>query len=347
VQPVTSKGYTFSTPYLINGLSIAGHPSFLQCFSNSTVDDLCQGVKICVLDGTTHLAKIQSFLPDDFEGSIVTPTTVKQFYTYFKEDNCNVLAGEQFDLAETVVYNNGYNGLYVNFTDVLDKELISMVTRDGDPKFSDFVNHVLQSLITAEERGKSGDIVATDLARTDLFGSRYLEMFQDVFQVVGDYETIYNRSLDNLLPRSLANQINIGNTPGSYPKPFGDVQTSTPDLKSSTIEAIRDRGFILVGIAKAPLFADIDSKGEYQGIDVDYAKALSAALFDGVWNKIEFVVVSADERFEKLRDGVVDVLARVTTNTMERDVKEPTTGKGYTMSTPNFYDSIRFVGVAE
>jgi len=338
------KGYTFSTPYLINGLIFAGQPEYLPCVLdlNATVGGLCADAKICVLEGTTHQAEIRSLVPESFR--IVSALALEDFYEYFKNDDCNLLAGEQFDLAPTVLESQQYFGPYEVGTDILTKELISMVARDGDSKFSDFVNHILQSLMTAEEMGLSGTVVASDLKTTDIFGTRYETMFQDAFQVVGDYGQLYKKHLESLVPRSSANEINLGNTAGMFSKPFGTLRTNlSPGLKSPTIEAIFHRGYLVVGIVGAPIFAELVD-GEYQGIDVDFAKAVSAALFDGIDSKVRYVIVSSQERFQKLKDGEVDFLARVTTITMERDVNETTTGHGFTFSTPIFHDSVRIVG---
>ena len=64
------------------------------------------------------------------------------------------------------------------------------------------------------------------------------------------------------------------------------------------MEAIIQRGFIVVGITDAPLFAELEN-GEREGIDVDFAKALAAALLDGDLTRVRYVVVSAQERFQK------------------------------------------------
>jgi ABC-type amino acid transport substrate-binding protein len=98
-----------------------------------------------------------------------------------------------------------------------------------------------------------------------------------------------------------------------------------------------------VGVTNAPMFSE-SVEGQYQGIDIDFAKGVAAALYDGDVSRIRYVVVSAEERFSKLQNGEVDMLARVTTNTPERDVKEKSTGKGCTFSTPYFHDSVRMVG---
>jgi general L-amino acid transport system substrate-binding protein len=353
LQPTTSKGCTFSTPYLVDGLAYGGLPQFLPCVQetrSTDLDEVCLKAKICVLDGTTQQAELNSVLPDHFEGSIVTTLTGQDFYDSFKQGSCNLLAGETFDLAPKVLESKGYAGPYEVLPEVHTMELISMVTRDGDAKFSDFVNHMVQSLMTAEEIGLTTgqDAVVSDIEITDVFGHRYATMFRDAFEVVGPYGRLYRKHLQSLVPRTRANEINLGYWAAMFSIPFGNLLRTglSPGLKSPTMEAVIQRGFIVVGITDAPLFAELEN-GEREGIDVDFAKALAAALFDGDLTRVRYVVVSAQERFQKLHNREVDVLARVTTNTMERDVKEPTTGKGVTYSKPNCYDTVRMVGLEE
>mmetsp|Transcript_88181 Transcript_88181/g.172507 ORF Transcript_88181/g.172507 Transcript_88181/m.172507 type:complete len:206 (+) Transcript_88181:503-1120(+) len=205
--------------------------------------------------------------------------------------------------------------------------------------------------MTAEEiKLTKGNVIVSDLDTTNLFGDQYGTMFQDAVGLVGSWSELYERHLASLVNRTAANHINIGYTAAMYAMPFGTLETNfLGELKSSTIDAMKARGYIIVGISEAPLFAEELENGDYQGIDADCAKALAAAIFDGEVSSstIQFVPVSAQERFQKLLNGEVDVLARVTTITMERQVKEPTTGKGFTFSTPNFHDSVRFVGPEE
>ena len=253
-------------------------------------------------------------------------------------------------MAPTILQNEGYTGLYEVLPEVRTVELISAVTRDGDPKWSDFVNHVLQSLMAAEETELAiGSVSASDFATTDIFGEQYATMFQDVFDIVGTYGMLYLEHLETLVPRAAANQINLGNTAAMYSKPLGNTNPTITavGLSSPTVKAIKERGYLVVGITNAPMFAEY-ADGEWIGIDIDFAKAVAAVLFNGeVVGKIRFVVVSAEERFQKLLNKDVDLLARVTTNTMERDVKERTTEKGFTFSSTMFHDSVRFVGSEE
>ena len=53
---------------------------------------------------------------------------------------------------------------------------------------------------------------------------------------------------------------------------------------------------------------------------------------------MEFYSLSASERFFALESGDVDLLSRLTTVTLSRDVLEPNVGKGFSFTQPNFYD---------
>lgn len=288
---------------------------------------------------------ILSFLAD-FPGHIVAPLSLEDFYQSFKNDDCNIMAGEQFDLAQTVLEKQAYTGPYEVGSEILSKELISMVTRDGDAKFSDFVNHILQSLMTAEEMrmGVSVPLVAANLDTTTVFGDRYRTMFQDAFFVVGDYGRLYETHLESLVPRASANELNLGNTGAMFSKELGVVETDEPlsELESPAIKRIINRGRLLCGVTDIRIFSEVVD-GTREGVDIDFCKAISAAIFDGKI-EVQYRVLSPSTRWQSLKNGNVDVLARVTTVTMERDVMESSTGQGFSFSSPTFHDSIRFIG---
>jgi hypothetical protein len=81
------------------------------------------------------------------------------------------------------------------------------------------------------------------------------------------------------------------------------------------------------------------------GFDVDFCRALSAAIFDGVTDTVVYTDLPASERFQALQNGDVEVLSRLTTLTLSRDVLEPNTGVGFSFSQPNFYDGLTFGGI--
>ncbi len=93
--------------------------------------------------------------------------------------------------------------------------------------------------------------------------------------------------------------------------------------QATTLEDVKARGTLNCGVNAGLLgFAEKGSDGTWAGMDVDYCKALAAATL-GDASKVTYVPLSAQERFEKLKAGAVDVLARNTTWTMERETKFP------------------------
>jgi general L-amino acid transport system substrate-binding protein len=62
-----------------------------------------------------------------------------------------------------------------------------------------------------------------------------------------------------------------------------------------------------------------DSRGVWQGMDVDLCRGLAVAIFNDR-EKVRFVPLSSSTRFTALGAGEVDVLFRTSTQTMMRDV---------------------------
>lgn len=100
-----------------------------------------------------------------------------------------------------------------------------------------------------------------------------------------------------------------------------------------TLKTVMERGKLICGVnASVPGFGYVDSAGNYAGFDVDFCRALSAAIF-GDPDKIEFRAVNASERFTALQSGEIDILSRNTTWTTVRDTE---LGGNFTHTT--FYD---------
>ena len=101
-----------------------------------------------------------------------------------------------------------------------------------------------------------------------------------------------------------------------------------------TLDTVKKRGFVQCGVStNLPGFAFTDSKGEWQGVDVDTCRAIAAAVF-GDAKKFKVVPLTTQARFTALQSGEVDVLTRNTTQTMSRDTTLGLIGVGV-----NFYDS--------
>ncbi len=101
----------------------------------------------------------------------------------------------------------------------------------------------------------------------------------------------------------------------------------------STLEQVMDRGNIIcIGNASAPGFGFVDETGAFSGFDIDFCKALAAAIF-GDSEAYEIRPATASERFSVLTAGEGDVLIRNTTDTMTRD-----TDLGGDFAPTTFYD---------
>jgi general L-amino acid transport system substrate-binding protein len=86
-----------------------------------------------------------------------------------------------------------------------------------------------------------------------------------------------------------------------------------------TLDAIKERGELRCGVSTGLAgFSLADAQGNWTGLDVDYCRAMAAALF-GDSTAVEFVPLSAQQRFTALQSGEVDILSRNTTWTLTRD----------------------------
>lgn len=88
---------------------------------------------------------------------------------------------------------------------------------------------------------------------------------------------------------------------------------------AATLDTVRGRDVIQCGVSQgAPGFSTVNDKGEWTGMDIDFCRGLSAAVF-GDAAKVKFTPLSSKERFTSIQSGDVDILARNTTWTMSRD----------------------------
>jgi len=89
----------------------------------------------------------------------------------------------------------------------------------------------------------------------------------------------------------------------------------------ATLETVKARGNLICGVnSQVPGFGFVDADGNFSGFDVDYCRALAAAIF-GDASKVEFRPVTASERFTALQSGEIDILSRNTTWTLSRDTE--------------------------
>tara|TARA_Y100000589_G_scaffold149409_1_gene142632 strand:- start:19 stop:1065 length:1047 start_codon:yes stop_codon:yes gene_type:complete len=103
----------------------------------------------------------------------------------------------------------------------------------------------------------------------------------------------------------------------------------------SRLDLIKKRDELRCGVSgKIPGFSFINSRGSYEGLDVDICKAFAAAIL-GDSSKVEYRPLTAAERFTAIKTGEIDLLSRNTTFTLSRDSLG---GNGLSFSPVVFHD---------
>jgi general L-amino acid transport system substrate-binding protein len=105
---------------------------------------------------------------------------------------------------------------------------------------------------------------------------------------------------------------------------------------AQTLKKVKDRGSLICGVSQGlPGFSTPDDKGSWTGLDVDFCRALAAAIFNDP-GKVKFTPLSAKDRFEPLKSGDIDILSRNTTWTISRDAL-------FSFSAVTYYDGQGFM----
>ena len=101
-------------------------------------------------------------------------------------------------------------------------------------------------------------------------------------------------------------------------------------IYGSTVNKIKERGYVICGVydnqwgfsertGQRITSPEGDMYHIWEGFDADICKSFAIALF-GDKDKIKFKTINGRTRFERLKDGTIDVLSATTTWTYTRDV---------------------------
>jgi general L-amino acid transport system substrate-binding protein len=102
--------------------------------------------------------------------------------------------------------------------------------------------------------------------------------------------------------------------PGAAAQPVAAQATG-----QGMLQVIQDRGELICGVNNTLRgFGYLDSAGNFSGFDVDFCRAVAAAVL-GDPDAVQFRPLTAAERFTAVQTGEVDVLFRNTTWTLTRD----------------------------
>jgi len=107
---------------------------------------------------------------------------------------------------------------------------------------------------------------------------------------------------------------------------------------STTLQKVKERGVLRCGASQGVAgFSIPDARGVWSGLDVDFCRAIAAAVFNDP-NKTEFIPLSSKDRLIALQAGEIDVLSRTTTWTLQRDA-----ALGLNFTAVNYYDGQGFM----
>jgi general L-amino acid transport system substrate-binding protein len=107
---------------------------------------------------------------------------------------------------------------------------------------------------------------------------------------------------------------------------------------AATLDDVKAKGFVQCGSNTGLAgFGSPNDAGEWSGFDVDFCRAVAAAIFDDP-KAVKFSPLSAKERFTALQSGEVDLLARNSTWTVSRD-----SSLGLDFPAVNYYDGQGFM----
>ncbi|MBN8942465.1 MAG: amino acid ABC transporter substrate-binding protein [Rhizobiales bacterium] len=113
------------------------------------------------------------------------------------------------------------------------------------------------------------------------------------------------------------------------------AQSAAP---AATLAAIQAKGYVQCGVTQGLAgFSLPDNAGNWTGLDVDLCRALAAAIFNDP-AKVRFSPLTTKDRFTALQSREIDVLARVSTWTLQRD-----TALGLNFTGINYFDGQGFM----
>lgn len=119
---------------------------------------------------------------------------------------------------------------------------------------------------------------------------------------------------------------------------LGAALASAAVQAAPTLDAVKQRGYLKCGVSQGlPGFSTPDAKGQWAGLDVDFCRAVAAAVL-GDAGKVRYTALSSKERFTALQSGEIDLLSRNTTWTLSRD-----TELGFNFAGVIYYDGQGFM----
>lgn len=343
----SKAGFSFTVPFFYTGLVFSGLPDHVACAD--ALDSLygnCRATKACVIEGTTHEDLLKHFLP----GAVVVPAkSTDDMVADFINGKCHILASEVPRTPEVRFRNEGYTGAFQHGLNIFSNEPLALTTRKEDTEWSNLVGLVVNLFYFAEakniSKSNASDVVsllAPGGDQTDTKDEEMMSMMEAILAEFGHYGDLYEKNLEHIIPRGNVNRLyqrdgsqQQQSTGLLYNFPFGAIGIPGEEpLPGLTLETVLLRGYLRCGIPDTSFQDDAFVKVEnktWSGFDVEFCRALAAAVFTGDPNAVVFQKLPSSDATAFLDTHDVDVIAGARV-TLQKDYH------GYSFSSPYYYD---------
>jgi general L-amino acid transport system substrate-binding protein len=216
-----SRNSTWTMSRDLGGLEFAGIAYYDgQGFMVHAVDGMTSalqldGARVCVVTGTTTAENAAAwFRANGLDVSFVTFTSRPEARMAFASNDCDVFTADASALAaERSVLPTPDD--YVILPEIISKEPLGPVTRDGDQAWTSLVRWTLYGLITAEEYGMTDESVEGNRAEAAALGKPAAaplgladDWLASVIASVGNYGQIFDRNLGEGSPLAIRRGVN-------------------------------------------------------------------------------------------------------------------------------------------
>lgn len=216
-----SRNSTWTMSRDLGGLEFAGIAYYDgQGFMVHAVDGFTSalqldGARVCVVTGTTTEENAAAwFMANLLEVTFVRFTSRPEARMAFASNECDVFTADASALAaERSVLPVPED--YVLLPEIISKEPLGPVTRDGDPAWTGLVRWTLYGLINAEERDMTDESVEGNRTRAAELGKPAAaplgiadDWLATVIASVGNYGQIFDRNLGEGSPLGIRRGVN-------------------------------------------------------------------------------------------------------------------------------------------
>ena len=218
---VLSRNSTWTLSRDLGGLEFAGIAYYDgQGFMVHAVDGMSsalqlEGARVCVVKGTTTEENAAAwFMANGLDVSFVRFTSRPEARMAFASNDCDVFTADASALAaERSILPEPED--YVILTEIISKEPLGPVTRDGDPAWTGLVRWTLYGLINAEELGMTDESVEGNPDQAVALGSAAVgplglaeDWLAHALASVGHYGQIFDRNLGESSPLGIRRGVN-------------------------------------------------------------------------------------------------------------------------------------------